>query len=111
MNRRWKISAFALLLGAGLCASAHADEPFWSLSVGTPGLVANLGNVLPAPPVVVAPPVVYSPPPQPVYYAPPQPVYYPQTYVAQPAYGLRRPERWHRWHHEDGGDGGWHHDH
>ncbi len=99
MTRQWKISALALLLGGGVFTAAHADEPYWSLSVGTPGLVANLGNVLPAPPVVVAPPVVYAPPPQPVYYAP--------AYVAQPGYGWRRPQRWHR---EDDDEGGWHHD-
>ncbi len=99
MTRQWKISALALLLGGGVFTAAHADEPYWSLSVGTPGLVANLGNVLPAPPVVVAPPVVYAPPPQPVYYAP--------GYVAQPAYGWRGRGRWHR---EDDDERGWHHD-
>ncbi len=98
MTRQWKISALVLLLGGATFTTAHADEPYWSLSVGTPGLVANLGNVLPAPPVVYAPPpVVYAPPPQPVYYAP--------AYVAQPGYRWRRPERWHR---DD--DERWHHD-
>ncbi len=100
MTRQWKISALALLLGGGVFTAAHADEPYWSLSVGTPGLVANLGNVLPAPPVVYAPPpVVYAPPPQPVYYTP--------AYVAQPGYGWRRPEHWHR---GDDDEGRWHHD-
>ena len=97
MTRQWKISALVLLLGGALFTTAHAEEPYWSLSVGTPGMVANLGNVLPAPPVVYAPPpVVYAP--APVYYAP--------AYVAQPRYGWRRPERWHR----DDDEEGWHHD-
>lgn len=89
-------ACLSVLLGAALFVSAHAEEPYWSLSVGTPGLAANLGNVVAAP-VVVAPPVVYAPPP-PVYYAP--------GYVAQPGYGWRHHGRWRR----DDDDERWHHD-
>ncbi|MBU6439137.1 MAG: hypothetical protein KGJ03_01585 [Betaproteobacteria bacterium] len=97
MTRHWKISALALLLGGALFTAAQAEEPYWSLSVGTPGLAANVGNVLPAPPVVyAAPPVVYAP--APVYYAP--------AYAAPPAYGWRRGHRWHR----DDDDERWGHD-
>ena len=77
---------FSALLGAALIASANAQEPYWSLSVGTPGLAANIGNVLAAP-VVVAPPVVYAPPPPPV-------VYYSPGSVEHPGYGWRRHGRW-----------------
>lgn len=96
MTRHWKISALALLLGGAMFATAHAEEPYWSLSVGTPGMVANLGNVLPAPPVVYAAP--------PVVYAPPQPVYYAPAYVEPPGYRWHRRHRWHddddRWDHD-----------
>ena len=93
MFRQFCLSA---LLVAPLLVSAHADEPYWSLSVGTPGLAANVGNML-------APPVVYAPPPPPVvYYAPA----YGPVYAAPPAYGWRRREHWR--HHDD--DEGWHRD-
>jgi hypothetical protein len=44
--------------------AAHADDfPLWSLAIGVPGLIANVGNAYPvAPqPVYVAPPVQYAP--------------------------------------------------
>ncbi len=105
MTRQLKISAAALLLGAGLFVNAHADEPFWSLFLGAPGVAAQLGNVPPPQPVVVSPPVVYAPQPA---------VVYPQPYVVQPAYAPPTPARWYggeedrRWH---GDDERWHGDH
>ncbi len=73
---------------AALGASAHADPVYWSVNAGVPGVVANWGNVVVSPPVVVAQPPV---------------VYYPQRYV--PAYRWGYPGPWYR-----GGDRGyWRH--
>jgi hypothetical protein len=67
-----------LTLGAAASLTvAHADNtPLWSLAIGVPGLIANIGNAYPATPqpVYVAPPVQYVPAPgyyvAPPYYAP-----------------------------------------
>lgn len=82
----------ALVVGsAASLPLAHADDsPLWSLAIGVPGLVANIGNAYPvAPPVYVAPPVQYVAPP--VYYAAPP------VYVPGPPY--REDRR--RWRHGD----------
>ena len=90
-------AAFAL----ALLPAAHADgDPFWSLAVGVPGLVANLGNVYP-----VAPQPVYVAPP-PVQYAPAPGYYVAQPYAPAPPYYSERRRHWHGDHHEDHGDEG-----
>ncbi|MBN8775941.1 hypothetical protein [Thiomonas arsenitoxydans] len=97
------LAAIALSTVVALPAAQADDSPLWSLAIGVPGLIANVGNAYPvAPqPVYVAPPVQYVP--APVYYAAPPPYYAPG-----PQYrGERRDHRhWDRHHGEDdrGGD-------
>jgi len=71
-------SLVAIALGSVIALpAAHADDsPFWSLAIGVPGLIANVGNAYPVvpQPVYVAPPVQYVPAPG--YYVP-QPYYVP----------------------------------
>jgi hypothetical protein len=85
--------AMALALSASLLVqSARAGENvFWSIGVGTPGLVLQAGNAVP---VYVQPQPVYVQPapmyvvPQPVLVQP-QPRYYsraPQVVYVQPGY-------------------------
>jgi hypothetical protein len=102
LNLKKTIAATALALALIPVAQADGD-PFWSLVIGVPGLVANVGNAYPmAPqPVYVAPPVQYAP--------------VPGYDVAQP-YAPARPypyehRRWRGDHHDEGdhgdhGDGG-----
>ena len=84
-------SAMATLAVAamGFAGAAEArDNVFWSVGVGTPGAVVNVGNVG----SVYQPQPVYVQP-QPVYVQP-APVYYPQrpVYVApQPVYVQPQP--------------------
>ena len=89
-------SLLAMALAVSMVPAAHADhDPFWSLAIGVPGLVANLGNVYP-----VAPQPVYVAPP-PVQYVPAPPVYIAQPYAPVRRYEDRgRPCRGER----DGGD-------
>lgn len=94
MSMRQHLAKTLAALVVGSAASlplAHADDsPLWSLAIGVPGLVANIGNAYPvAPPVYVAPPVQYVAPP--VYYAAPP------VYVPGPPY--REDRR--RWRHGD----------
>lgn len=97
-------SLLAVVLAVSIVPEAHADhDPFWSLAVGIPGLVAQLGNVYP-----VAPQPVYVAPPQ-VQYVPAPPVYIAQPYAPAPHYYERRARPWGGDHHgrdrrEDGGD-------
>jgi hypothetical protein len=70
-----KSLSFLALSSTAALPLAHADDnSFWSLAIGVPGLIANVGNAYPvAPqPVYVAPPVQYVPAPS--------------YYVAQPYY-------------------------
>jgi hypothetical protein len=96
------LAAIALSTVVALPAAHADDSPLWSLAIGVPGLIANVGNAYPvAPqPVYVAPPVQYVP--APVYYAAPP------YYAPGPQYrGERRDRRhWDRHHEEDdrGGD-------
>jgi hypothetical protein len=96
------LAALALSTVVALPAAHADDSPLWSLAIGVPGLIANVGNAYPvAPqPIYVTPPVQYVP--APVYYAAP-PVYY----TPGPQYrGERRDRRhWDRHHEEDDRDG------
>ena len=81
----------------GFAGTVHArDNVFWSVGVGTPGAVVNVGNVgsiYQPQPVYVQPQPVYVQP-QPVYVQP-QPVYFqPQPVYSQPApvYYEQRPQ-------------------
>lgn len=91
----------AVALAASLVPEAHADhDPFWSLAIGVPGLVAHLGNVVP----VVPQPVYVAPPP--VQYVPAPPVYIAQPYAPTPQYYTYRTRPWRggehrRWEHGD----------
>ena len=99
---------FAAALACGIVVpAAHADPVYWSLNVGVPGVVTQVGNgygygYAPAPVYAVPPAVVYTPPPGVSYY----PGYYPgYGYVVAP----RRYEgpRWHgrrHWRHDDDDD-------
>lgn len=84
---------------------AHADgDPFWSLAIGVPGMIGQIGNAYPAPP-----PVYVAPPP--VQYVPAPAYYAVQPYGPAPRYRDERHRRWHGDHHEhhheeDHGDGG-----
>ena len=96
-------SFLAMALTVSMVPVAHADhDPFWSLAIGVPGLVANLGNVYP-----VAPQPVYVAPP-PVQYVPAPPVYIAQPYAPAPPYGYYRARPWrgdrHGGEHRDGGE-------
>ncbi len=93
-------AAFAI----ALIPAAHADgDPFWSLAIGVPGLIGQIGNAYP-----VAPPVYAAPPP--VQYVPAPTYYAVQPYAPAPQYPDQRFRRWHGdhrdYHHEDHGDGG-----
>ena len=96
-------AAAALAIAAmGFAGAAQArDNVYWSVGVGTPGAVVNVGNVgsVYQPPVYVRPQPVYVAP-APVYYQP-RPVYVqpaPVYYAPQPVYY----ERPHRRHHRGG---------
>ena len=125
MNSATKVNRPAILAGAaaplaiaamGFAGAAQArDNVYWSVGIGTPGAVVNVGNsryagpIYQAPvyvqpqPVYVAPAPVYYQPrpvyvqPAPVYYAP-QPTYYaPQpVYVERPRYRHYRHDRQYR---------------
>jgi len=87
--------AFAAMSFAG--AAQARDNVQWSIGVGTPGAVVNVGSGYQRPqPVYVQPAPVYVQP-APVYIKP-QPVYL----QAEPVY-YGRPHRHHRRHDEDGG--------
>ena len=89
--------AFAAMSFAG--AAQARDNVQWSIGVGTPGAVVNVGSVYQRPqPVYVQPAPVYVQP-APVYVQP-EPVYL----QAQPVY-YGRPHRHHRHHDDD--DGGY----
>ncbi len=131
MKTATKATRSAVLAGAaatlaiasmGFAGVAQArDNVYWSVGVGTPGAVVNVGNAgFYQPPVYVQPQPVYVEPapvyyqrppvyvrPAPVYYAP-QPVYYqrPPVYVRPaPVYYAPQPvyyERPHHRHHREG---------
>lgn len=105
MKTAIKTNRSAVLAGAaatlavaamGFAGAVQArDNVYWSVGVGTPGAVVNVGNlgsVYQPQPVYVQPQPVYIQP-QPVYiqpqpvYVQPQPVYYQQ----QPVYGVPQP--------------------
>ena len=97
--------ALALAGSAALMAApAQADQVYWSVNVGIPGVVSTFSNGYP---VYQAPPVVYAPPPRlpPVYFAPPPPPR-PVVYGYVPGYApvYRVPVR--RWDHDH-----WRHEH
>ncbi len=95
-------SVSAVALAVVLLPTAQADDnPFWSLAIGVPGVVANLGNVYP-----VAPQPVYMAPP--VQYVPAPSYYMAQPYAPVPQYQYERPRRWRGDHRGEGehGDGG-----
>ena len=87
----------------GFAGSAQArDNVYWSVGVGTPGAVVNVGNVgsVYPQPVYVQPQPVYVQPapvyvqPRPVYVRP-RPVYVqPQPVYLAPAAGLLRTSSW-----------------
>ncbi|MGC9184163.1 MAG: hypothetical protein ACP5GC_01770 [Thiomonas sp.] len=95
------LTALALSSAAALPAAHADDSPLWSLAIGVPGLIANVGNAYPVvpQPVYVAPPVQYVPAPG-YYVAPPY-------YAPVPQYRDERRRRGH-WdrHHEDDDRGG-----
>ncbi len=109
LRRSVSVSAAAALLGlAALAASGTASarsDVAWSVGIGVPGAVVNVGNAYPAAPVYYAPPPVVVQP-APVYYAP-RPVYYqpaPAYYQPAPVYVVPgRPWHGHRHHHHHGG--------
>ena len=95
----------------GFAGSAQArDNVYWSVGVGTPGAVVNVGNVGYPQPVYVQPQPVYVQPapvyvrPQPVFVRP-QPVYL----APEPVYYERHHRRHHRhnggYYERDGRDG------
>ena len=98
------VAAALALAAMGFSGAAQArDNVQWSIGVGTPGAVVNVGSVYQRPqPVYVQPAPVYVQP-APVYvqpapvYVQPQPVYL----QAEPVY-YGRPHRHHRGH-DDGG--------
>ncbi len=108
MNTAAKANRSAVLAGAaatlaiaamGFAGAAQArDNVYWSVGVGTPGAVVNVGNVgIYQPPVYVQPQPVYVEP-APVYYQP-RPVYVrpaPVYYAPQPVYYERPYGRHHR---------------
>ena len=111
MKSASQVNRAAVLAGAaatlaiaamGFAGAAQArDNVYWSVGVGTPGAVVNVGNVgsVYQPPVYVRPQPVYVAP-APVYYQP-RPVYVqpaPVYYAPQPVYY----ERPHRRHHRNG---------
>lgn len=110
-NRSVVVAGFMATLAVaamGFAGSAQArDNVYWSVGVGTPGAVVNVGNVgsvYQPRPVYVQPQPVYVQP-APVYYQP-QPVFVrPQpVYVAPYPVYQQRPYRHHRRH---GGQGGY----
>lgn len=109
MKTATKATRSAVLAGAaatlaiaamGFAGAAQArDNVYWSVGVGTPGAVVNVGNVgsVYQPPVYVQPQPVYVEP-APVYYQRP-PVYVrpaPVYYAPQPVYYERPHHRHHR---------------
>lgn len=95
-------AAAALAIAAmGFAGAAQArDNVYWSVGVGTPGAVVNVGNAgIYQPPVYIQPQPVYVEP-APVYYQP-RPVYVqpaPVYYAPQPVYY----ERPHHLHYREG---------
>ena len=102
------MAASALLVGAaGVATRAHADNLYWSVGVGSPGVSVGITNGWPGP-VYVQPATVY------VHLAPvylrPAPVFVqpvavaPMYYQAVPVYqpGWAPPGRAHGWHQNRG---------
>lgn len=93
-------AAAALAIAAmGFAGAAQArDNVYWSVGVGTPGAVVNVGNAgIYQPPVYIQPQPVYVEP-APVYYQP-RPVYVqpaPVYYAPQPVYYERPHHRHYR---------------
>jgi hypothetical protein len=82
------MAAFALLIGvAAYSASARADDIYWSIGLGSPGVTIGMTNARPLPIFVqpqhyyVQPATLYVHPgaiyaqPVPIYVQPPRPVY------------------------------------
>lgn len=104
-------TAAALAVAAlGFAGTAQArDNVYWSVGVGAPGALVNVGNALPVysqPQVIYnSPPVVYTQPqvvytqPAPVYVQP-RPYYYgqPQVVYTQPQVVYGHPGKHHGWH-------------
>lgn len=94
------LAALALSTVVALPSARADDSPLWSLAIGVPGLIANVGNAYPVvpQPVYVAPPVQYVPAPG--YYV------VPPAYAPRPPYREYRHRREHderrRWGEDDG---------
>ena len=107
------VAATLAVAAMGFTGTAQArDNVYWSVGVGTPGAVVNVGNALP---VYSQPQVIYTPPPvvytQPApVYVQPRPYYYgqPQVVYTQPQVVYGHPGKRHGWHkkhkydHDDG---------
>jgi hypothetical protein len=99
----FKLMAAAVLLvgAAGVATRAHADNLYWSVGVGSPGVSVGISNGWPGP-VYVQPAPVYVHPapvylrPVPVFVQPVAPIYYQAVPVYQP--GWAPPGRAHGWH-------------
>ncbi len=99
----FKVMAAAVLLvgAAGVATRAHADNLYWSVGVGSPGVSVGITNGWPGPvyvqpaPVYVHPAPVYLRPVT-VFVQPVAPIYYQAVPVYQP--GWAPPGRAHGWH-------------
>jgi hypothetical protein len=86
---RISLMACAAAILTGVAPMTHADELYWTLSMGVPGVIDSAPESYPyqTPPVYLAPPPVYVQPP--VYYG-----YGPAYQVNPPPVRYERRDGW-----------------